>query len=196
MFAMRRISLLLAALVALSAFAAPLVAAPKGTSHNQSDIQTAECANDNTLVTRAPATLWPPNHKYYTDLYVLAQDGEGGEVELVTRGWHDQYDGDVEYRGAGNTGDDITINDDDATAVTLGSEDEGKEEGKVTVVATEDGMGEVQTDWKARAERAGSFKEGRTYTLDALASYSDGSTCELRVDFIVPHDMRKANRDA
>lgn len=191
---MRRTSLILAALVALSAFAAPLVAAPKGTNHNKSDdhVATEDCGDGNELLVHAPTTLWPPNHKYYTDLYVLATDEDGGEITLTTQGYHDQYDGDVEANGAGNTGDDITLSDDEAFSPTPQSSDES-DSGYPTIFATETDDGEVQTDWKARAERSGRFKEGRTYTLEASAVFDDGE-CGMEYQFTVPHDMRKANR--
>ena len=189
---MRRISLLLVAVVGLSAFASPLFARPPGTeNYNKSGNPPAEgCGDDNSLLIHAPTNLWPPNHKYYTDIYALATDEDGGTITLNTRGSHDQYDGDVEENGAGNTGDDITANDEDVSPTyTPGDEDSDPE-----VVAEEIGDGSVQTDWQARAERSGRFKEGRTYTLTALATFDDGE-CDVPVTFLVPHDMRKSNRD-
>lgn len=192
---MRRIALLLAGLVAASAFASPLVAAPKGTNHNNSDDTAAEgCGDGNELVIHAPATLWPPNHKYYEDIYALATDEDGGDITLNTYGWHNQYDGDTELNGSGNTADDITTDDAGATKVQWGFEDGDQDTGKPTVFATEDGSGEVQTDWMARAERSGRDKDGRVYNLRATADFADGGSCELTVPFTVPHDMRKANR--
>ena len=187
---MKRRVLALAAAGAIGAgiFAAPLVAAPPGTNHNNSDEHAATCSGDNELVVRAPEKLWPPNHKYYTDIYALATDGGDGPVELVTTGTHNQYDGDTgtETNGSGNTADDITINDEDAE-LTDDSTD-------AQPAAFESGTGSVQTDWQARAERSGRLQEGRTYTLTADASFSDGSSCSIDVDFTVPHDMRPSRR--
>lgn len=193
----RRITALLAAGTAGAfALALPLTAAPKGTNHNTSaDDSAATCSGGagNSLTIHAPEKLWPPNHKYYTDIYALAQAGTAAEpVELTTTGYHDQYDGDTEVNGSGNTGDDITSDDDQAT-VTKNAAADG-DSGYPEVVAEETGNGSVQTDWKARAERSGRLKEGRTYTLKAVATFGDGGTCEHTVEFSVPHDMRRENR--
>jgi hypothetical protein len=40
-----------------------------------------------------------------------------------------------------------------------------------------------------RSERSGKG-EGRTYTLDAVATYDVVRTCEMQVVVAVPHDMR------
>lgn len=183
----RIVTLLAAGSAAAFAVALPLSAAPKGTNHNASDTSssTEDCGSGNSLAIRAPEKLWPPNHKYYTDIYALAEDSDSDSIELVTGGMHDQYDGDTEANGSGHTADDITTNDDEAEITS--------DDGDAEVVAMESGDGSVQTDWQARAERAGTLKAGRTYTLRATATFSDGE-CSHSVDFTVPHDMRPSNR--
>jgi len=139
----------------------------------------------------APEKLWPPNHKYYTGISVTAEDGdEEATVTLETTGTHNQPDGDTGGNGSGNTADDITTDGEDPTIVTS---DDGQ-----TVVAEEDSdNGTVTTNWKARAERAGTLKPGRTYTLSAIATFTDGDSsadCTHSVTFTVPHDMRPEYR--
>lgn len=189
----RFVTALLAAAVAGALFvASPLIAAPKGTEHfNQSTERDSaqDCGDDsNTLAISAPTKLWPPNHKYFDeDLYVVARDTDGTNIELSTTGTHDQYDGDgVEENGAGNTANDITIIDEDAEFTT--------DEDDPQPAAFEENTGEVQTDWAARSERSGRFKEGRVYTLSGTAVFEDG-TCSWSYNFAVPHDMRPDNRD-
>jgi hypothetical protein len=182
------LTLLAGGTAAAFALALPLSAAPKNTNHNTSDNETTmPCGDDNKITIRAPEKLWPPNHKYYTDIFALAEDPDGGSITLTTRGTHDQYEGDTgtEEQGAGNTADDFVENDDTATE-TAESTDQ-------RFVAAEMDSGSVQTFWKARAERSGRFKPGRTYTFDATAQFTD-ATCTLTDTFVVPHDMRPEYR--
>lgn len=170
----------------------PVVALPPGTEgYNQSgDTEADNCGMGNSLTLHHPDDLWPPNHKYYDDLYALAEDEQGGEITLESYGHHDQYDSDTgtEQNGSGNTGDDIAPDDEDATVMQGESE-----EGYPQPAATETGSGSVQTDWRARAERSGRDQTGREYTFGAMASFADGS-CSVEVTFSVPHDMRASNR--
>ena len=188
----RFITALLAAAVAGALFvASPLIAAPKGTEHfnKATERDSAQaCGNGNTLAISAPTKLWPPNHKYFDeDLYVVARDAQGASIKLTTTGTHDQYDGDTgtEENGSGNTADDITVIDENAEATEESTDQQP--------AAVESAPGEVQTDWAARAERSGRFKEGRTYTLSGTAVFADGS-CSWSYNFAVPHDMRPSNR--
>lgn len=185
---------LLAGFAAL-AIVVPGTALPPGTEgYNQSDGTTAEdqgedCGPGNSLTLRHPDNLWPPNHKYYDDLHALAEDEEGGMISLESHGYHDQYDSDgVEDNGSGNTGDDITPDDEDASVM-----ENSTDEGYPQPVATESDDGSVQTDWRARAERSGRDQDGREYTFGASAEFADGS-CSVEVTFTVPHDMRASNR--
>jgi hypothetical protein len=186
----RMLTLLAGGAAAAFALAMPLSAAPPGTNHNNSDASADEdCGNGNALTIVAPEQLWPPNHKYYTDIHVTADDAQGGNVTLETTGTHDQYDGDTgtETNGSGNTADDITTNGEDPTLTT--SPDNGQ-----TIVHSESGPDVVTTDWQARAERSGRIKDGRSYSLSALATFSDGTECTHSVSFSVPHDMRRSTR--
>lgn len=185
----RYITALLAAAVAGALFvASPLVAMPKGTENYNKSFETAgDCSGDDTMTVLAPEKLWPPNHKYYEDISVTATDGSGQRVDLVTDGTHDQYDGDTEANGSGNTADDIASNDADAV--------DGPDSTSTHPVAMEGSdTGTVTTDWVARAERAGTIKDARVYTLHATSTSADGDSCEATVQFEVPHDMRKSNR--
>jgi hypothetical protein len=185
----RRIATIIAAGAAGAfAFSLPLHALPPGTENfNQSQSgQPIDC-DGGTLTFHAPSALWPPNHKYYDDVYVLAEGDEGTEqITLTSDGTHDQYDGDNEANGSGHTGDDIVEDDAEAnpTPETTPSHQ----------FATESGTGTVQTDWDVRAERAGTIKDARVYTLHAIATFDDGQPCEGSVQMSVPHDMRKSNR--
>jgi hypothetical protein len=200
----KMLTAMLAAAVAGALFiAAPLTAAPPGTNHNNSTVVwDDECSqgSGHELSILAPEKLWPPNHKYFSDLYAKATDAEGNRVELLTTGTHDQYDDSgTETNGSGNTIADIRVDPfDEGAEVT-------SEEGDAQVIALESSShesnspGNVQTDWEARAERSGRNMEGRTYTLTATAVFHDGDgdeeqTCSMEVDFHVPHDMRPSNR--
>jgi hypothetical protein len=185
----RRIATFIAAGAAGAfAFSLPLHALPKGTeNYNKSGDQPATCDGNNKLVFHAPTNLWPPNHKYYDDITVTATDPDGQHITLTTDGTHNGYDGDTgaEANGSGNTADDITSDDADAT--------DGPDSTSTHPVAVEEGDGSVTTDWDARAERAGTIKEGRDYTLHAVAEFADGS-CDGSVVMHVPHDMSPKNR--
>jgi hypothetical protein len=169
------------------ALALPLHALPKGTAgYNTSNDTVMDCGNGRTLTLHGPADLWPPNHKYYTAINVTAVDPNGGSITLTTDGTHDQYDGDTEANGSGHTADDIRAND--AQAVDgSGSTDQHP-------VAMETADGTVRTDWEARAERAGTIQDGRTYTLTGTAKFDDGTNCTDSITMHVPHDMRPSNR--
>ena len=186
---MNRIATILAAgVTGALAFALPLTALPKGTEHYNKSGDTVVQCNGSKLVFHAPSDLWPPNHKYYDDITVTYVDAEGDSVTLTSDGTHNGYDGDTgaETNGSGNTADDITSDDAQATA--------GPGSTATHPVAFETGEGTVTTDWDARAERSGRIKEGRDYTLHAIGQSEDGDRCEGSVVMHVPHDMRKSNR--
>lgn len=187
----RILTLVAAGAAAAFALALPLSAAPKDTNHNKSAATDSANCDTNDLTIVAPEKLWPPNHKYYTGISVTADDGQDGAVTLETTGTHDGYDGDTgtETNGSGNTADDITTNGEDPAFTTTTNDENGE-----TVVHSESGDDVVTTNWQARAERSGRIKEGRNYTLTAVATFSDGEECTHSVSFNVPHDMRPANR--
>jgi hypothetical protein len=206
----RRILTLLAlGAAAAFALAVPLRALPPDTEnkYNKSTDTVKTCDKDGdpattdggTLTIHAPTKLWPPNHKYYTDVSVTADDAKDGTVELESHGYHDQYTDDTheELNGSGggngvNAGDDIAVNEPETT--TLDVNDDTNDKGDPEIVAVETGDNIVTTLWKVRAERSGQDPDGRTYTLSALATFSDGTTCENSVAITVPHDMRKSTR--
>ena len=185
----RLVTILAAGAAGAFALTLPLSALPKGVrdTYNTSNTTVIDCGNGNTMTFVAPSALWPPNHKYYENITVTYTDAEGDEVNLVTTGTHDQYDGvtGAEANGSGNTADDITSDDETAT---VDKSDPNQP------VATEPGDGTVTTDWDARAERAGTIKTARTYTLTGDGTSSDGDTCKGEVTMRVPHDMSPKNR--
>ena len=186
----------------MAAIALPVIALPPGTeSYNRAANSPNFCLadqgtanDDNSLVIRYPARLWPPNHKYFEDISVTADDGADGTVNLTTTGTHNQYtdtDTGEEQNGAGNTANDITVDEGESGAANTSS--------TAGVPAwDETGTNIVTTNWAVRAERSGHKStapaQGREYTLSGTAEYSDGSSCTGSVTIVVPHDMRKANR--
>lgn len=194
------------AAVAGLALVVPSWAAPIPTGEETTTGTEGACSGgmNNSLEAVHPTLLWPPNHKYYgdgpnEDLYFLASDGDGGEIVLTTSGTHDQYDEDgSEFNGSGNTGDedgdgvadDVRADDEDAVLDT-------SESSSTQPVYVEEGSSAVQTDWVARAERAGTGVRlgvpNRTYTLTGVAEFSDGGTCTVEFDVVVPHDMGKGD---
>jgi hypothetical protein len=132
-------------------------------------------SDGDTISITGPTTLWPPNHKYVTEtitatdsaneaLTEAATDPDG--VTLTTTAVSNQPDGGL---GSGNTADDASVQ-----TPTNGSE-------SATQVV------------KLRAERDGvdPTKAGRTYTINAMATF-DGSnleSCNAQFTVHVPHDM-------
>jgi hypothetical protein len=194
----RRLATIIAAGAAGAFALAPVVnALPKGVrdTYNKSGNTVFECKDGDgnttsTLTFHAPSDLWPPNHKYYEDITVTYTDAEGDPVDLTSDGTHNQYDestdGAPEAKGSGNTSDDITSDDEQATV--------DKSDPNQPVATEASDSGTVTTDWDARAERAGTIKEGRIYTLHAIGTSSDGDSCEGSVEMRVPHDMSPKNR--
>ena len=187
---MNRIKVAVAAgAVGALALAAPLVAMPKGTDEFNNSSQRADatnCGNGNSLYITYPAKLWPPNHKYYEDIHVVANDTDGNTITLLSTGTHDQYTGTDEENGSGNTLNDARVADGEG-----GGADPS---GTATVPAwSETGNGHVDTQWWVRAERSGREVAGRTYTISGTATFTDGS-CSISAKILVPHDMRPSNR--
>lgn len=123
------------------------------------------------------SVLWPPNHKYQPATIRASESGTHA-VELKTFVTSDQADDIV---GAGNTSDDVT------PASTMATPN----------VAT--GNGSASQDYKLRAERSGTIKEGRKYFLhyDAWFDHNgngekdSGETCTGQFDVWTPHDCRQ-----
>jgi hypothetical protein len=116
---------------------------------------------------------------------VVAKSDDGGDVSLTSTVTNSQYDGSAESNGAGNTLDDVRIDD----------PNDGKDAvvGQGNVSLTSSGSGSITHDISLRAERAGTVMEDRTYTLQEDATI-DGSSCSATFTVSVPHDMRPSNR--
>jgi hypothetical protein len=167
-----RVPILLGAALA-TASAIPALA---GASH-ASGSGTTQCVNATTgqdygTVTWSPATLWPPNHKMVT----------------VT----------MAYAEASNDGDSATITVDAITDNQLvnGAEEVGS--GNPHLVDWS-GIGNhgaaadpnpAVTTAQVRAERSGTDRAGRTYTITLSCGGSgDGDSGTATVTVFVPHDQ-------
>ena len=158
------------------AFVAPVVAGGKGEAVGQKYPTTQntvhDCGNGRTVTFGGPATLWPPNHKYFTAVITATGDGDD-EVTLETAGTHDEYtnaETQEEQNGAGNTSDDVNP--------------PAGQDGPNANTAT------VSHD--IRSERSGNG-DGRVYTFTVVATFDD-EVCNAEFRSNVPHDMRPANR--
>ncbi|HSE10420.1 MAG TPA: hypothetical protein VLB29_17295 [Nocardioidaceae bacterium] len=128
--------------------------------------QSAEdCTLDgDTLTYYGPAKMWPPNHKLQ-DILFEATSSTGGPVDLaVTPQVTDVAGGD-----GGPRHDPDVVYSGDAPAAS--------------------GTGSAELPMQLRSERSGKG-DGRTYTLDAVATYDMVRTCSMQVVVAVPHDMR------
>ena len=176
----RRLAAVLAASsVGALAFATPGLAGSDFKNKYPSATTTRECGDGDTVAYFGPAKLWPPNHKLQ-DASVTATDG-----------------------GSDTTGDDAS----NETSLTLADIQVGDAAGG-------DGGPQHDPDWafpngptasgdpsatvpfQVRSERSGKG-EGRTYTIDWVATFDGGakecsSMDEGQSPFIisVPHDMR------
>ena len=195
----RRLGLLAVGALGAVAVAAPLTALPPGTEGYNKNAAVVEdlCDNEEDKITyAAPPALWPPNHKYYEGIDITAVANDTGDaIVLTTTGTHNQYEGDSEINGTGNTGDDVRPADG-----TFNSEDDEDTDGNVEFIAVQNGTGTASEEWWARAERSGHKSDldhmGREYTFSYNATF-DGEACwETAHTFtvVVPHDMRKSNR--
>ena len=134
-----------------------------------------------------PLELWPPNHKYDQGTLTVTATDAADTVNVVWTATHDQFVTDattgqaVEMNGSGNTSDDIT-----------------PAAGELT------GTGTVSQVFDIRSERSGRVLEGRTYTIEGTATYTDdliadgsasplGSSCDFAFTITVPHDQGKGN---
>lgn len=157
------------ALVASLGLVGPLSAAP-GNKYSDvprtGDCETSEIGDGSLVVEIAgPEKLWPPNHKL-VPVSITATDTDGDEVTLATEGTHDQFADGEELNGSGNTSNDVD-----------------------PAMATATGDGSATTEHGVRAERAGTSRDGRTYTLMYEATAGDDE-CVGSFDIFVPHDMR------
>jgi hypothetical protein len=121
----------------------------------------------------SPETLWPPNHKG-VPASIRAIDSDNDEVTLTTGGTHNQIANGEEYNGSGNT--------DPATDVNPPA---ASDTGQTGNTAT--------NQHQVRAERAGTDKAGRTYTLTYTATGNGAGgndSCTGTFTIFVPHDQR------
>jgi hypothetical protein len=128
--------------------------------------QTAEdCTLDGDELTYyGPAKMWPPNHKLQ-DILFVATSATGGPVEIAVTPQVTDVPG-----GDGGLRHDPDVVYDGASP-------------------TASGTGSAELPMKLRSERSGKG-DGRTYTLDAVATYDLVRTCSMQVVVEVPHDMR------
>jgi len=156
----------------VSAIAALGVATPGFSGGNKyaAASETQNCG-DNTVNWFGAQTLWPPNHKLQ-NASITAIDANGGTVTLtVVPTITDVAGGDG---GAQHDPDVIFTNSPTAT----------------------ENDGDASVPFQVRSERSGKG-DGRTYTFDWSAQFSDGTSCASGDDdghtaFVasVPHDMR------
>ena len=170
----------LAGVIAAASFAlvAPVIAGGKGEAVGQkyptSQNTVHDCGDDRTITFAGPATLWPPNHKYFEAVITATGDGDD-QVTIESAGTHDEYTASesgeqTEMQGAGNTADDVN-----------------------PAADADGGHGNVASVTQSiRSERSGQG-DGREYTFSVIATFDD-ETCTAEFTSNVPHDMRPANR--
>lgn len=145
-------------------------------------------------------SIWPPNHKSVDDALVitwsLVDDGSDdngmtdGALITFTAG-HSQYDAETgeEAKGSGNTPGDSDITP-QAGSIVLGSWEE------------EVGETSATQSFTVRAERAGTDRDGRIYTVSGTAQYvdadgddadDDSGSCDFELQTYVPHDQGNKN---
>jgi hypothetical protein len=160
-----------AALALASGVALPTMAG-SGNKYGPTEVS-RDCGDGDTVVLDGPAKLWPPNHKF-VDEPVTATDGDRSSQVTIS-----VYPTVTDAVG----GDGGPQHDPDANA----SQDE-------PLMAS--GTGSATAGLQLRAERSGKG-EGRTYTINWMATFDNGSkhcnsTDEGQAPFTVttPHDMR------
>lgn len=129
-----------------------------------------DCGDGDMVIYAGPEKMWPPNHKLQ-DVSVTATDGDGDNVALeIVGNVTDVAGGD----GGKNHDPDVFYPNGPASS----------------------GSGSATVDVQLRSERSGKG-DGRTYTLDWVAEFDDGSKVCTSQDagqapftIVVPHDMR------
>jgi len=153
----------------------PAAAAP----HKSSGTGSKAC-NDGT-VTWSPTTLWPPNHKMQTiNIGYTDNDNDGDTIGVMVGSISDNQaasDGSDELKGSGQPTDKQGL--DWSGTGNMGS-------------ATDPGT--ATTTAQVRAERSGTSKDGRTYTINVTCSDMGGSSNEMEMQTVqitvfVPHDQ-------
>jgi hypothetical protein len=146
---------------------AALVAAPAG-ARGGGGTGTTQCGNG--TVTWSPAVLWPPNHKLRpVDISWTENDGDGDTNTLSADSVQSVG---VDDKGAGQP-----------------SAKQGPDySGVPTSASAPDGQAATVTVY-LRAERSGTDKAGRTYTVDLTCKSGDDPDGHAMAVVTVPHDM-------
>jgi len=153
----------------------PAAAAP----HKSGGSGSTPC-NDGT-VTWSPTTLWPPNHKMQTiTIGYTDNDNDGDMIGVMIGSISDNQsssDGSNELRGSGQPTD-----------------KQGLDWSGTGNMGTASDPGTATTTAQVRAERSGTSKAGRTYTINVTCSDMGGSSMEMDMQTVpitvfVPHDQ-------
>ena len=137
--------------------------------------------NDGT-VTWSPTTLWPPNHKMQTiQIGYTDNDDDGDSIGVMVGMITDNQassDGSNELHGSGQPTDKQGL--DWSGSGNMGSASD---------------PGTASTTAQVRAERSGTSKAGRTYSIQVTCSDMGGSNHEMEMQTVtiqvfVPHDQR------
>lgn len=129
----------------------------------------------------SPTTIWPPNHKMKTVTINYVDNDNDGDHNTITVDaiLHDQADSDGanEVQGSGQP-----------------TEQQGLDWAGVGNTASADDPATATTTAQVRAERSGTLKTGRTYTITVTCTQTGGE--ENRTETVnllvkVPHDQGK-----
>ncbi len=143
--------------------------------------RTVEC--DGGVVTfTGPDEMWPPNHKLEDASLTFTPDEDTESYSYMAMAGHDQVVDGEEMNGSGNTPfetDFAFVGEDGSTSqAAMGMETD-----------------EVTLPMQIRAERSGQDRDGRTYTLSGMVTFTDGDmmdmACEFEFTVLVPHDQGK-----
>lgn len=163
-----------AAAILAAALSVPAFADHGPTTKTSSGTQMQHCpgsvsGNDNTVALTGPEVLWPPNHQFVNES-ATAHDGGGGQATLT-----------------------IT-----PSVLDIGGGDGGPQHDPDFLFTPSGPMASGTPDatvpFQLRAERSGKG-DGRTYQIDWMASFSDGTMCSSSdaghtpFTVTVPHDM-------
>ena len=163
--------LLLAAFAALLLFGAPVATGDSGNKYPPKT-QVVECFDDahegpvGTITAQGPTDLWPPNHKPVTITITATSTDDGDEATLSGLNTHDQM---VSENG------EVQDNNGDGEADGSGSTPFTSDADPM-VYGPNEGTPSASQAIAVRSERAGTEKDGRTYTLSWNATFSDSET--------------------
>ncbi len=152
----------------------PAGAAP----HNPAGGSGSVACNDGT-VTWSPTSLWPPNHKMQTiTINYSDTDNDGDMIGIMVGPISDNQassDGSDELKGSGQP---------------TGSQ--GLDWSGTGNMATANDPGTATTTAQVRAERSGTSKDGRTYTIQVTCADMGGNENDMQtvnLTVFVPHDQ-------